>query len=77
MGRATLQESLDAGTNRLGRATAYSALGAALSATGLGLAAMPVVMGARVAESRITGQIDLADSLAARTSELNQLPALG
>ena len=73
MGRATLQESMDAGAGRLGRATAYSTMGASLSATGLGLAAIPVVMGARVAESRVTGMVDLADSLAARTFEIKSL----
>ena len=76
MGRATLQESIKSGGRRAARSTAYHALGAALSATGLGLAAMPVVMGLRAAETRITGQVNLADGLTARTAELNQLPGL-
>ena len=76
MGRATLQESIKSGGRRAARSTAYHALGATLSATGLGLAAMPVVMGLRVAETRITGQVNLADGLTARTAELNQLPGL-
>ncbi len=76
MGRATLQESIESGGRRAARSTAYHALGAALSATGLGLAAIPVVMGLRAAETRIIGQVNLADGLTARTAELNQLPGL-
>ena len=76
MGRATLQESIKSGGRRAARSTAYHALGAALSATGLGLAAIPVVMGLRAAETRIIGQVNLADGLTARTAELNQLPGL-
>lgn len=73
MGRATLQESMGSGSRRLGRATAYNALGAALGATGLGLAAVPIVMGVRVAESRLTSSIEVADNLVIRTGDLNGL----
>ncbi len=58
---------------RLGGASAYSAIGSALSATGLGLAAIPVVMGMRVAEARVSARINLGDNLQGRTAELNQL----
>ena len=73
MGRADLRDSMRSGGKRLGRASAYSAIGSALSATGLGLAAIPVVLGLRVAESRVTAIINLGDNLQSRTVELNAL----
>ena len=73
MGRAALRDTMRSGGKRLGRASAYSAIGSTLSATGLGLAAIPVVMGMRVAESRVTARINLGDNLRSRTSELKEL----
>ncbi len=73
MGRATLRDTMRSGGKRLGRASAYSAVGSALSATGLGMAAIPVVLGLRVAESRVTARINLGDNLQARASELNAI----
>ena len=73
MGRATLRDTMRSGGKRLGRASAYGAIGSALSATGLGLAAIPVVMGMRVGETRVTARINLGDNLQGRTAELNEL----
>ena len=73
MGQATLQDTMHSGGRRMGRASAYSAIGTALSATGLGLGAIPVVMGLRVAESRVSARINLSDHLESRTAELNAL----
>ncbi|MYC38788.1 MAG: hypothetical protein F4X66_18045 [Chloroflexi bacterium] len=73
MGRAALRDTMRSGGKRLGRASAYSAIGSALSATGLGLAAIPVVMGMRVGEARVTARINLGDNLRDRTAELNEL----
>ena len=73
MGRATLQESMRSVGRRSARAITYHTVGAALSATGLGIVSIPLVMGARVAESRITGAVDLAENLVARTDDLNIL----
>ena len=73
MGRATLQESMRVVGRRSARAITYHTVGAALTATGLGIVAIPLVMGARVAESRITGAVDLAENLVARTDDLNIL----
>ena len=73
MSKSTLQQTMSSGGRRLGRATAYNLLGASLGATGLGLAAIPIVMGARVAESRITGATELRDALVYRTTDLNSL----
>lgn len=74
MGAATLRESMRRGGKRLGRTSAYSGIGTALAATGLGLAAIPVVMGLRVAENRVAARINLGDNLASRTAELLRLP---
>ena len=74
MGAATLRESMRRGGKRLGRTSAYSGIGTVLAATGLGLAAIPVVMGLRVAENRVAAQINLGDNLASRTAELGRLP---
>ena len=73
MGRATLRDTMRSGGKRLRRASAYGAIGSALSATGLGLAAIPVVMGMRVAESRVYARINLGDNLQSRTAELDRL----
>ena len=73
MGRATLQESMKGVGRRSARAITYHTVGATLSATGLGIVSIPIVMGARVAESRITGAVDLADNLVTRTDDLNAL----
>jgi hypothetical protein len=69
-GRYTLRESLRRGGKRIGRAAVYNALGAALGSTGVGI---PVVMGLRVAEGRVTGRIALGDHLGWKTEELRQL----
>ena len=73
MGRATLQESMQGVGRRSAKAITYHTVGAALTATGLGIVSIPIVMGARVAESRITGAVDLAGNLVTRTVELNSL----
>ena len=77
MDEATLRESMRRGAGQLPRATAYSGISTALAAAGLGLAAIPVVMGLRAAESRISRQINLSDNLASRTAELEQLKLRG
>jgi hypothetical protein len=73
MGEATLRESMRTGAGRLPRAMAYSGIGTALAATGLGVAAIPAVMGLRVAQTRVSAQVNLGDNLESRTTELGQL----
>ena len=73
MGQATLRESMRRGGRQLRRPTVYSGIGTALATAGLGSAAIPLVMGLRVAESRVSAQVRLGDNLASRTSELEQL----
>ena len=72
MGRSTLRESLSRGAKRSGRAVAYNAIATLLAPTGVGV---PVVMGLRVAEARVTGRIALGDHLESKTEELRQLTA--
>ena len=48
----------------------YNAIGALLAPTGVGV---PVVMGMRVAEGRISKRIALGDNLEPRTDELERL----
>lgn len=69
-GRATLRQAARSGGQRLARSTAYGTLGTALAATGLGAAAIPAVMGVRLAERRLTGQINLRSNLEDRTADL-------
>ena len=73
MGRSTFKEARIRGGKRLIRPTAYGAAGTALTAASTGFVAVPLVMGARIAESRITGAIELGNNLVVRTGELNQL----
>ena len=69
-GRATLKEATRSGGGRLALSTAYGGIGTALSAAGLGAAAIPVVMGIRLARSRLSGRINLQSNLETRTAEL-------
>lgn len=69
-GRATLKEATRSGGGRLAWSTAYGGIGTALSATGLGAAAIPVVMGIRLTRSRLSGRINLQSNLQTRTAEL-------
>ena len=69
-GRSTIRESFRRGAKRMGRAGVYSAIGAALAPTGVGV---PVVMGMRFVEGRMTNRVALADHLESRTRELERL----
>ena len=72
MGRSTLQESLRRGAKRMGRAAVYDAIGTALDFTTVGVA-VPITVGLRAAEGRITGLVELGDHLESKTRELRQL----
>ena len=68
-GSATLQMSLQRGAKRLGRATAYNALGLGLS-TVIGPASIPTVLAVRIAEKRFGHQVAMGDFLRARTEDV-------
>ena len=71
-GRSTLRESLRRGAKRIGRAAVYDAIGTALAPTGV---AVPLTVGLRVAEKRVTALVALGDHLESKTRELRQLTA--
>ena len=71
-GRSTLRESLRRGARRTGRAAAYNAIGTALGFTGV---AVPVVVGLRLTEARVTRLVALGDNLESRTLEIGRLAA--
>ena len=71
-GRSTLRESLRRGAKRMGKAAVYDAIGTALGPTGV---AVPVVVGLRVTEGRITQRIALGHHLESKTRELRELAA--
>ena len=71
-GRSTLRESFRRGALRMGRAGVYNAIGVVLAPTGV---AVPLVIGVRTVESRVTGRVALGDHLEARTLELCLLNA--
>ena len=71
-GSASLQMSLKRGAKRLGRATAYNALGMGLSAL-IGPAAMPTIMGVRIAEQRFGHQMAMGEFLRSKTEEIAAL----
>ena len=68
-GSASLQMSLQRGVNRLGRATAYNVLGMGLSAL-IGPAAMPTIIGVRIAEQRYGHQLAMGELLRSKTEEI-------
>ena len=71
-GRSTLRESFRRGAKRMGKAAVYSAIGAALAPTGVGV---PVVIGMRIAEGRVSKRIALVEHLESRTRELERFTA--
>ena len=71
-GRSTLRESLRRGAKRMGKVAVYDAIGTALGPTGV---AVPVVVGLRVTEGRITQRIALGHHLESKTRELRELAA--
>ena len=71
-GRSTLRESLRRGAKRTGRAAAYDAIGTALGFTGV---AVPVVVGLRLTEARVTRLVALGDNLESRIVEIGRLAA--
>ena len=69
-GRSTLRESFRRGALRMGRAGVYNAIGVVLAPTGV---AVPLVIGLRAVEGRVTGRVALGDHLEARTLDLCRL----
>ena len=69
-GRSTLRESLRRGAKRMGRAWVYNAIGVALAPTGVG---MPLTVGLRVAERRVSARVVLGQHLESRTAEIRRL----
>ena len=67
-GRSTLRESFRRGAKRMGRAAIYNAMVVALGPPGV-----PVVMGTRIVEGRVSKRIVLGDHLESRTRELERL----
>ena len=72
-GQATLREATSGAGKSLRRAAVWSSIGSGLAATGLGMGAVPVAAGLRVAVTRISAQAALGDGLARRVQELNGL----
>ena len=71
-GCATLRQAIRDSRGRLARAAAYNAIASPLGPVGI-----PVAIGARVAQTRVSAQVDLGDHLASRTAELQRLPVGG
>ena len=67
-GRSTLRESFRRGAKRMGKAAIYNAMGVALGPPGV-----PVVIGMRIAEGRVSKRIALVEHLESRTRELERL----
>ena len=70
LGRSTVEESLKRGGARLGRSTAYTVLGAALTAVDAGIISVPTVTALRVAEGRIRHRAAMGKHLAEKTQEI-------
>ena len=71
-GRSTLRESFKRGAKRMRRVGVYNAIGALLAPTGVGV---PVVVGMRIAEGRVSKRIALVEHLESRTRELERFTA--
>lgn len=70
LGRSTVEESLKRGGARLGRSTAYTVLGAALTAVDAGIISVPTVTALRIAEGRVRHRAAMAEHLAEKTQEI-------
>ena len=70
MGRSTVEESLHRGTARIGRSAVYSAIGAGLAASGVGLISIPTVTALKVAEGRVRHRMAMEQHLEEMTREI-------
>ena len=72
IGRSTVEQSLKRGGVRLARSTAYTVIGAGLTATGVGIISVPTVMALRVAEGRVRHRAAMGYHLEEKTQEILQ-----
>lgn len=72
MGRSTVEESLKRGKARLGRSSAYTVIGAGLSAVDAGIISVPTVMALRVAEGRVRHRAAMGEHLEEKTQEITR-----
>ena len=70
LGRSSMEESLQRGARRLGRAATFSTLGATLVALDAGLLSVPVTSAARIAWGRVTSRIAMGGFLQSKTEEI-------
>lgn len=72
-GRSTVRSSLSRGARRMGTATAFSAMGAGLSALDAGVISVPTTVGARIAWGRYANYIARGACLAPLNMRLAEL----
>ena len=72
IGRSSLDDSLQRGARRLGKAAAFSTLGATLVALDAGILSVPTTTAARVAWARLTNRIASGEYLQVKTSEIRE-----
>ena len=73
--RSSLQQALQRGARRIGRAATFSTLGATLVALDAGIVSVPTTTAARIAWSRIGNRMALKGLLQTRTEEIRLLTA--
>lgn len=73
VGRSSIEEALQHGARRMGRAATFSTLGATLAALHTGLLSVPVTVAARIAWSRVANRIAMTDFLELKTRHIRVL----
>lgn len=72
-GRSSFEESLERSARKLGKAGAFSIIGATMTALGLGMISIPVTVATRIASRRVENRIAMGEFLESKSEELRQL----
>ena len=75
IGRSSLDDALQRGATRIGKAATFSTLGATLAALNTGLLSVPMTAAARIAWSRVANRIAMGEHLELKTLRIQVLTA--
>ena len=75
IGRSSIEEPLQLGARRTGKAATFSTLGATLAAFHTGLLPVPMTAGARIGWNRVANRIAMGEFLAIKTRQIRVLTA--
>ena len=75
IGRSSIEEALQHGARRMGKAATFSTLGATLAALHTGLLSVPMTAGARIGWNRVVNRIAMGEFLKLKSRRIRALTA--